>query len=209
MATINISNKLPTIIIDAGHGGIDSGTSGADGTQEKDINLSIANHINKILITRGFTTIMLRTTDDLLGGGEEEISIHNRKVKDIRHRLSVIENYDNCIVISVHQNYFRQEQYRGFQVFYNTKNPQNEILAQQLQVSVTMQLQPENNRTIKTIGKEIYLLQHCTKTAVMVECGFMSNPQELLLLKNHQYQCKLAFLLANGIIDYVRGETIA
>lgn len=201
--TLSNAQSLPVLVIDAGHGGIDSGTSGGDGTPEKNINLSISRKLNEILTLMGYKTIMTRTQDELIGEGEFT-TIRSQKQADVYKRLELVEEQENCILISVHQNYFQQNKYSGFQVFYTNNHPQNKQLAQQLQSTVTKALQPHNTRTVKTVGSEIYLLHHCTKPAVMVECGFLSNPKELSLLKNETYQNQMAFALAKGIDTYLQ-----
>ncbi len=200
IATTESTFAFPTIIIDAGHGGIDSGTSANDGTPEKEINLSIAKKINETLTMMGYQTRMTRTDDELIGEGEYS-TIHSEKLADITKRLEIVEEQENCILISVHQNYFQESKYSGFQAFYNNNNPQSQLLAQTLQNAVVTHLQPDNTRKIKTIGEEIYLLHHCTKPAVMVECGFMSNPKEVSMLKNVKYQSAIAYAIAKGIDD--------
>ncbi len=201
--TVAETSSFPMIIIDAGHGGIDSGTSAVDGTPEKEINLSISKKLNEILILMGYQTKMTRTEDALIGEGEYN-TIRSKKQADIAKRLQLVEEQENCILISVHQNYFHQSQYSGLQVFYNNNHPQNKLLAQTLQKTVVSHLQPNNTRAVKTIGAEIYLLHHCTKPAVMVECGFMSNPKEMSLLKNENYQRTMAYSIAKGIDDYLQ-----
>ena len=192
---------LPVIMIDPGHGGIDGGTSGADGTKEKQVNLQISQNLHTFSVLLGFETEMTRTTDCLYEENSTD-SIRTQKRRDLAHRLSMIENKENTILISVHQNYYSDSKYSGFQVFYTTNNHENKIIANTLQGIIKSYLQPENTRKIKTVGSEIYLLHHCTKPAVMIECGFMSNPKELSLLKNRTYQSKLSLSVLIGILNY-------
>ncbi len=202
--TLATTQTLPLIIIDPGHGGIDGGTSGGDGTLEKDINLALSHKLNAFLTSMGFSTFMTRTDDRLIG---EDTTIQSQKRRDIMKRLSMVEEQDNVILLSVHQNYYEQPQYSGFQVFYTENNSANQKLATCLQETVVSLMQPQNDRQIKTVGSEIYLLHHCTKPAVMVECGFMSNVKELSLLKNENYQSQMAFSLGSGLIQYIN-ETV-
>lgn len=196
---------LPIVIIDAGHGGIDSGTLGKDNTPEKEINLSIAFKLNELLLLWGYETKMTRTEDKLIGEGEFS-TIRSAKQADISKRLHLTEQQEHCILISIHQNHYHQSQYNGFQVFYNHNNPNNKILAETLQKTVVSNLQPYNTRGVKTIGTEIYLLYHCSKPAVMVECGFLSNPKELSLLKNQIYQSQIAYCIAMGLEEYLHNN---
>lgn len=195
-------NKGFYIIVDAGHGGMDGGTSAADGTKEKDINLSIARKLNLLLVASGYKTVMLRNDDALIGDNSLS-TIRARKVSDIRKRLEVAESYPESILVSIHQNYYSVPKYSGAQVFYSTNSPESKILAQSIQDSVVNGLQPDNNRKIKAVGSDIYLLYNCTLPAVMVECGFMSNESEAEKLKTDSYQTQMALSIMQGILNYL------
>lgn len=196
----NLQNK--TIIIDAGHGGIDGGTSASDGTVEKDLNLQISLKINEILKSMGIKTAMTRTDDASLND-QNASTIRQKKVSDIKNRLAIINETDDAVFVSIHQNHFSQEKYSGAQVFYSKNNPQSQVLAEKIRFQLISVLQPENTREIKPSGSEIYLLHHAKVPAVMVECGFLSNYNETQLLKDEKYQRKLAFTVAMGIIDFL------
>lgn len=194
-------NIFQTVIVDAGHGGPDGGTSAADGTLEKDINLQIATKLNEMLKAMGIETVMIRDTD---------VSIHNdgadtirqKKISDLKNRLNIINNAENAIFVSIHQNHFSDSKYSGTQVFYSKNNPLSDSLADSIRHSVISYLQTDNTREIKQSGTEIYLLHHAQIPAVMVECGFLSNINETENLKNEEYQQKIAFLIAVGIVDF-------
>lgn len=200
---VSVKNlKYKTVIIDAGHGGPDGGTSAQDGTLEKDINLQIAHKVNDLLRSMGVETVMIRT-EDISVHDENAETIREKKVSDIKNRLSVLNNTDNAVFVSIHQNHFTQEKYSGTQVFYSKNNPDSRILADCIRHSVITGLQPENSREIKQSGQEIYLLHHAQNPAVMVECGFLSNFEETKKLKDEGYQCKLALFISLGIMDYI------
>ena len=110
----NLQNK--TIIIDAGHGGIDGGTSASDGTLEKDLNLQISIKLNEILSSMGVKTVMTRSDDDALND-DNAVTIRQKKVSDIKNRLSIINETEDSVFVSIHQNHFSQEKYSGAQVF--------------------------------------------------------------------------------------------
>lgn len=194
--------SLPTVIIDAGHGGPDGGTSGSDGTLEKNINLPIAKKLNEILLSLGVNTVMIRT-DDISIHDESAKTIRQKKISDIHNRLRIIEETPNCVFVSIHQNHYAVEKYYGTQVFYSPNDACSEVLADSVQQTVASLIQPKNTRTIKRCGTDIYLLYHTQVPAVMVECGFISNEQELRMLKTAEYQNKLAFSIAMGVIDYI------
>ncbi len=196
----NLQNKI--IIIDAGHGGIDGGTSANDGTVEKDINLDISLKLNEILSSMGIKTVMTRIDDNALND-ENASTIRQKKISDIKNRLSIINETEDAVFVSIHQNHYSQEKYSGAQVFYSKNNPQSRDLAEKIRFRLITVLQPDNTREIKQSGSEIYLLNNAKIPAVMVECGFLSNYIETKLLKDQEYQRKLAFTVAMGIIDFL------
>lgn len=194
--------KELTVIIDAGHGGYDGGAVGADGTYEKQLNLEIAKKLEEILKSYGISTVMTRTDDNSIHS-ENAVTIREQKVSDIRNRMKIMDSTENCIFVSIHQNSFTQSKYSGTQVFYSPNTTSSYILAEEIQSSVKNIIQPENDRQIKKCGSSVYLLYNAKKTAVLVECGFMTNTDELNLLKNEEYQLKMAFSIANGIVNYI------
>lgn len=210
--TVIVSEKLTvdaastkvnqTVIIDAGHGGPDGGTSADDGTLEKDLNLQIAIKLNESLNSMGIKTVMIRTEDISVHDASAN-TIRQKKVSDLKNRLRIINETDNSIFVSIHQNHFSDSRYSGTQVFYSKNNPQSSVLADCIRQSVISDLQKENTRETKPSGTDIYLLYHAESPAVMVECGFLSNINESKNLKNENYQKELAFVLALGISDYL------
>ena len=200
------TNVLPVIIVDAGHGGEDGGAQSADGVLEKDINLSVANKVNLLLKTLGFETKMTRT-DDTLRYDESCSTQREKKVSDIRYRYELMEKTPNAVFLSIHQNYYGESRYHGAQVFYSAKQPESEILAESLQRSIVHTLQPENERAIKPCGSEVYLIYNAEIPAVMVECGFLSNPQEAEKLNDENYQTALSLCIVQGILDYFNHRT--
>ena len=114
-----------------------------------------------------------------------------------------MDDTDNCIFLSVHQNSYTDPKYSGTQVFYSPNSTISAEIADCIQNSVKNNLQNDNERRIKKSTKDIYLLYNAKKPAVLVECGFMTNKNELELLKTEEYQRKMAFLIATGILDYI------
>lgn len=194
-------HSFKTVIIDAGHGGVDGGTSADDGTLEKDINLQIALKLNEMLSAMGVETVLIRDSDVSIHD-ESAVTIRQKKVSDLKNRLSIMNNTDDPIFVSIHQNHFGQPEYSGTQIFYSKNNSLSRNLADKIRMPVISYLQTENTREIKQSGSEIYLLNNAKVPAVMVECGFLSNPDEAGKLKNELYQNKLVFMIAIGIIDY-------
>lgn len=200
------ANPLPTIIIDAGHGGVDSGCVSINGAEEKDINLSILLKLRDMLRTAGFDIAVTRDTDKSI----HDIGITglgNQKKSDMENRLKIINSYENAVFVSIHQNQFTDPKYYGAQMFYPEKSAQSERLAEIMQKSFASRLQPENVREIKPVGKEIYLLNNAKCPAVMAECGFLSNQAEADKLETDEYQSQVAFTIFAGILEYVFTET--
>lgn len=202
----NISDTKETvIIIDAGHGGEDGGAVGSDSTVEKDINLSISMKVNEILSAYGYTTHMIRTTDTSIHDSNADTT-RERKISDIHNRALTMNKYENCIYVSIHQNKFEDCSVWGAQSFYSPNDEASKLLADFIQKSIKTNVQPTNDRVIKKSGTNIYVLYNATKPAVMVECGFLSNPKELALLKSDDYQNKIAYSISFGIINYLISE---
>lgn len=197
----NISDRL--IIIDAGHGGKDGGAVAPDGTQEQYLNLSVALKMDQYLRAQGYRTLLTRSDDNSIHDPDAE-TIREQKVSDIHNRLQIVENNPGCVFVSVHQNYFTESQYSGTQVFYSPNNPSSEQLAEYIRQSVVSDIQPDNTRQTKKCGDSIYLMYHATQTAVLVECGFLSNHEETEKLKTESYQSELAKAVCDGIIDYMK-----
>ena len=202
---VSAEPEYRTVIIDAGHGGVDGGTSADDGTLEKDLNLQIALKLNDVLNSMGVETVLIRT-EDISIHDDTATTIRQKKVSDLKNRLKIINSAQDSVFVSIHQNHFGQSRYRGTQIFYSKNNPLSSSLAEKIRMPVISYLQKNNTREIKQSGSEIYLLHHAQIPSVMVECGFLSNTEEANNLKNENYQRKLAFLIAIGIIDYFTEE---
>lgn len=189
-ASLSLTKK-PTVIIDAGHGGEDGGTVSESGVVEKDINLKIAEKLNNLFAKNGYNTVMIRKEDKLIYDDGCN-SIRSKKSSDLHNRLNIINENENSVLISIHQNHYTESKYYGAQVFYSGNNPKSEALAQCIQGNIVLTLQPENKRQIKKSGSEIFILNNAKVPAVMVECGFLSNHSEALLLNTEEYQDKMA-----------------
>ena len=191
--------QQPAVLIDPGHGGPDGGAVAEDGTLEKDVNLSIALFLRDFL-TIGGTSVAITRDGDVSLHSSDAVTIRDKKASDLHHRLSLYEQ--SSLVISIHQNYFEQSKYRGAQVFYSTNSADSYSVADAIQQSVVDQLQPDNGRRVKVANDSVFLLDHTTVPAVLVECGFLSNPQELALLKDEVYQREMAWAIMMGYWRY-------
>lgn len=198
-ANTNTSSDV-TIILDAGHGGEDGGAV-ANNIVEKDINLSITKKLANIFKASGFNVVMTRKDDSMIN--TEGDSISSRKVSDMKNRLAIFNQKENDVVISIHQNKFPQEQYYGTQIFYSVNNEDSSVLAESIKDAVCNFIQPLNKRECKETTKDIYLLYNSTVPAVIVECGFISNVNEATLLKDKEYQRKIAYSIFVGFLNYI------
>lgn len=192
-----------TVILDAGHGGEDGGAVSSDGVVEKDINLSVALKLRDILEASGYNVIMTREKDIAIYDDDAE-SLREKKRSDLHNRLGIIEKNsgENTVFVSIHQNKFPDPKYHGTQIFYSKHDPKSMDLAQAVRKSVTQFLQPDNEREIKEANKKIYLLNNAQIPAIVVECGFLSNPEECGKLSDKSYQSDMAFSVYCGLVDY-------
>ena len=194
--------KKPKIIIDAGHGGEDGGAIGVNGVLEKDLNLSISLKLKEYFESNNFEVITIRDGDYAVGDLSLS-TIRKRKVSDAQERLKQIAETGECIYISIHQNSFTEDKYSGADTFYSPNREESKILAECIKKSIVSSLQPENTREIKEAGENIFLMYNCKVPAVLVECGFISNPVECEKLCTDEYQVKIAKCIYNGVIDYI------
>lgn len=192
-----------TLVIDAGHGGMDGGASGATGTTEQHINLSIAKRTQSLAGFFGVSTVMTREDEQSLDY-KEGASIRRNKVADIKKRESIALSVKNPVFLSIHLNQFDDVQYKGAQVFYSKNNPEGALLAKALQESMVSGLDKSNKRKEKQALDTIYLLKKLRCPAVIVECGFLSNPQEEKLLINESYHKKAALCIIRGYLNYLQ-----
>ncbi len=197
----NKSFQSIKVIIDPGHGGVDGGAVASDSTLEKDINLEIALILNEMLKMSGAETIMTRDKDVSIHD-DSATTIRAKKVSDIHNRFKIIQDNPQYIFVSIHQNSYSNPKYKGAQLFYSPNNPQSIELAKSIQNSVSSLLQKDNEREIKKCTTDVYLIYHAKSSAVLCECGFLSNAEELNNLKDKEYQKQIAFCIYSGILNY-------
>ncbi len=203
IATNSIMNNTPTVIIDAGHGGFDGGASAHDGTVEKDINLQISQKVCALLKFNGYDVIMTRDSDTGTEDDESEV-IAKRKKSDLSNRLQIMKENEDAIYVSVHLNKFTTSAANGAQVFYTKNYSEAYNLANCVQSSIKSLIQPQNSRVVKQGTDSTFLLKNAAVPAIIVECGFLSNKQELEKLKNEDYQSQMAFAIVCGIMDFYK-----
>ena len=192
------------IIIDPGHGGVDGGAVGVGGTVEKRINLEISLRLREVLTRAGYTVIMTRDTDISIHDSTAG-SIREKKVSDMKNRLKLTQLYPDSLLVSIHQNTLDSPSVTGAQVFYSPNAPESQLLAQTLQNVFNDSLQPDSHREIKKAGKNLYLFYNAKNTAILAECGFLSNAGEESMLCDPAYQDKIVYCLFTGIAEYLAG----
>lgn len=202
-----VVDERPIIVLDAGHGGLDSGAVGKNGVLEKDVNLSVVKHLREMLELSGFQVVVTRDEDiSIYDAGVE--GIRNQKLSDMDNRLKIVQSYPDSIFLCIHQNNYTDPQYFGGQMFYNNNNPDNRTLAQIMQNRFAV-LQEGNDREIKLSGDELFLLKSNPNPSLMIECGFLSNPAEEVKLATTEYQQQVAFTIYCGVLEYIDAVTEA
>lgn len=186
------------VVIDVGHGGIDSGKVSADGVLEKDVNLAIAKKL-KILLEQEDVSVTLTRDSD---AGLYEESDSNKKVADLQNRCALIEKIKPDCTVSIHQNSFSSPEVRGAQVFYYGQSAEGELLAKLVQQSLIDRVDPDNHRQAKA-NDTYYLLKRTVSPTVIVECGFLSCPEEAALLTSEDYQNKLVWAIHMGVMGFL------
>lgn len=205
--TLGPAAEHVTLVIDAGHGGEDGGASGADGTVESTVNLAVARRLEAVLALCGRESVMLRTEDVSLHSPEAS-TIREKKVSDLHNRADMVNAQEAPWLISIHQNHFPSAQYHGAQVFY-ANGPLGEPWARRTQQNLRDCLDPENDRQAKPISHNVYLMNHITCPAILVECGFLSNPGETAKLNDPGYQTKLALVIGASCLQELEAEGAA
>lgn len=185
-------NAKGIIVIDAGNGGNDMGASSRSGVSERDINLIIAKKLEGLLQREGFKVILTR---------RDEKAIASTKSKDMAKRVDIANSSDADIFVSIHLNKFSQSQYYGAQTFYMEGSQQGERLAKAIQSRLLEELDRGNTRQAKA-SNSYYVIRNVKVPAVIVECGFLSNPDEEKLLQQDEYQQDIAHAIYMGIKDY-------
>lgn len=204
---ISDAEVTQTVIIDAGHGGEDGGASDASGALEKQINLQISQKLEHILNLCGINTEMTRREDVSLSSGEKS-TVRGRKAEDIKLRVKKISDTPNATLISIHQNFFPEKKYKGAQVFFTDNNAYNNDFAKSVQQYLKYGIDEQNNRSEKHSDKSIFLLRNVNCPAILVECGFLSNDEEALLLKKDTHQTKIATSIAAGFLAYQKKSDV-
>lgn len=187
------------IILDAGHGGVDGGATSCTGKLESGFNLEIVLRLNDLFHLLGYDTKMIRTTDTSVYTKGETIA--QKKVSDLKERVRIVNETENALLLSIHQNNFSDGKYSGAQVFYG-KAGDSEPLAKALQTAFVSSLNPGSKRQCKK-SDGIYLMEHIACTGVLIECGFLSHVQEEARLRTPEYQQKICCVIAATVSTFL------
>ncbi len=193
-----INNKV--IVLDAGHGVPDEGAQSSNGTTEAESNLKIALKVQNLLEQSGATVILTRSDENAIYDLDSK-TLKQKKISDIHNRVKIGNESSADIFVSIHLNKIPQQQYWGWQTFYKQESPEGQKLATSIQNSLNKSIQKENKRVPMKI-ENVYIIKHVEIPTTIVECGFLSNPEEEQLLLNNEYQDKLAWGIYTGIMDY-------
>ena len=189
-----------TIVIDAGHGVPDEGAQSSTGTTEAETNLKISLKVQNLLEQSGCTVILTRSDENAIYDVDSN-TLKQKKISDIRNRVKIGNESSADIFVSIHLNKIPQQQYYGWQCFYKEGNEQSNKLAKSIQENLNKSMQKENNRVAMKIDN-IYIIKHVEIPTYIVECGFLSNPEEEKQLLDDNYQNRLAWGIYSGIINY-------
>lgn len=200
------ASEIPVrVVIDAGHGGEDGGAVGVDGTLEKNLNLAVSEIVYDILSSSGVSCAMTRTEDIMLYDMYDDLSDYkgHKKVYDLKNRLRFAKEHEDAVFVSIHMNTFGVAKYSGLQVYYSPNHENSEVLAECVRASVATYLQTDNERETKPAGSSIYILDRIEMPAVLIECGFISNPDECRNLSDPEYQRQLALTVSAAVMSYL------
>lgn len=194
-------NQKQVIVVDCGHGGMDPGMIGIDGLKEKEFNLAIGMKVKSALEKKGFQVVMTRESDS----GLYDEDSNNKKAQDMQKRILLIQEVKPVLTVSIHQNSYEDSGVKGPQVFYYRDSAQGEELAKTIQEKLNDYLEVERPRQAKG-NTTYYLLKRSPGVLNIVECGFLTNPEEAEKLSRDDYQEKVAMAVADGVEEYIKSN---
>lgn len=205
LRTMQESRAEETLVLDAGHGGFDGGAVSENGMNEQAVNLSVAQRTRALACFFGVKTAMTREGEQALDYDPAR-SVRENKVADIRAREEIVNSFASPVFVSIHLNKFPDPQYHGAQVFYSANSAVGKPLAEAVQRALVEGCDPENRRAAKQAEGSVYLMRALTCPAVIVECGFLSNPEEESRLADENYHKKLALCIVTGYLRDADGH---
>jgi len=201
LAQSDFTTDSTTLIIDPGHGGLDGGAVSASGQKESELNLAISQKLYDISRFFGLSAVLTRNSEEI-DYPDETATIREKKRWDTTRRVSMVNEIPSSILISIHQNNYPDPRPSGYQVFYN-RVPDSEVLANCAHMLLQQSLYPENRRLAAPISEKIYLMNHAKCPAILVECGFLSNPNEAAQLSESTYQRTIAAILFASYLQFL------
>ncbi|MGI5877531.1 MAG: N-acetylmuramoyl-L-alanine amidase family protein [Christensenellales bacterium] len=197
-----VGDRNFTVVIDAGHGGYDHGTSGTrTGVPEDKLNLQVAKKLELALENAGFTVVMTRESDEIQYDPHSGLS---RKTQDMRQRAAIIESAQPGVVISIHMNKFPDGRYGGPQVFYHRGSEQGKLLAESVQKQFNAHIEDSDREALSS--SSYFILKASSAPSILVECGFLSNERDEMRLQTESFQQQLADLILAGLLDWLEGN---
>lgn len=204
-ASFTTAETAKVIVIDAGHGTPDGGAVSLSGAEEASLNLDVALLLSDCLKKNGYKIIMTRKDENGIFD-ENAKTTREKKVSDMHARGKIMNESGADLFISIHMNKFEIAKYSGPQVFYAPHTENSRLLAECVQSALINDLKPQMEREIKQSDGSIYLLKNAHIPAILIECGFLSNPEEEKLLLTESYRRKMAQSIAKGINTYLQNQ---
>ena len=199
-ATNGLNSASLSIIIDAGHGLPDGGAVGVTGSVEQEINLEITLKLQEVLEAKRINVIMTRKDENGLWQ-DENSTIRAKKLEDMNNRLNIMKKSDAQLFVSIHMNSFPNHSATGLRIFYDPTHPQIKPLAENIQVRIH-DITGAKTTVVKSADKSLFLMKNPPLPAILVECGFLSNPKDEAKLQTEDYQARLAWAIADAIEKY-------
>ena len=200
IVTFGAGDNEIKVIVDAGHGSPDGGAVGVTGVIEKDINLAISMKLAEVLEGKGYTVIMTRTGDNGIYDSDSE-TIREMKKSDMNARLNIMKKSGADLFVSIHMNSFTQKSAKGLHVFYASNHKEVKDLAEEIQNGI-FEVTGAKTHAVKTADERLFLMKNPPIPAILVECGFLSNPEEEKKLTSEDYQSRLAWAIGDAIDMY-------
>lgn len=192
-------------VLDAGHGGEDGGAVSADGAKESDVNLAVTLDLDELLRFLGRETVLTRR-EDVSVGSEDAKTLREKKVSDLKNRVALVNSVPGAVLVSIHQNSLPSvPSVHGAQVFFGKHAP-SDVIAASVQKTLNKTVNLDREKQEKKIDPTIYLMKNAKCPAILIECGFVSNPAESAILREAAYQKKLAVVIAAGLLESENAE---
>lgn len=200
---LNTNDNEIRVVVDAGHGIPDGGAVGVGGTIEQKVNLEVSKKVEEVLVGKGIKVIMTREEETCLSYQEEGKSLREMKKEDMNERLKIIKDSNADLFVSIHMNQFPQSQVNGLRLFFDKKHPETKELAEKMQERMS-EITGASMYAVKAADQTLFLMKNPPVPAILVECGFLSNPEEEKKINDEDYQSRLAWAIAESIEEYLK-----